>query len=207
MDVFIAISHRKNVQTYKNKIMEEDVLRRVLEAGRIAPSAGNRQDWKFIAVKDHETRRKLAIAAKGQMSLEQAPIVIVGCAVEPTYIMMCGQSAGILDVTIEFSFMMLEATEQGLGTCWIGAFDEAAVKKILNVPDQVRVVAMTPLGHPDETPAGRPRKSFEEVFCENKFRPRGIYFYKYDGENQTFLIFKYLKYNNTIKYISQLMLT
>jgi nitroreductase len=171
MDVFTAISHRKSVRAYKNKTVEDDVLRRILDAGRIAPSAGNRQDWKFVVVRDQETRRKLALAAKGQMFLEQAPVVIVGCAIEPTYVMMCGQSAGILDVSIAFSFMLLEATEQGLGTCWIGAFDEAAVKKILNVPDQMRVVAMTPLGYPDEVPAGRPRKSFEEVFCMDKFHP------------------------------------
>lgn len=171
MDVFKAISQRKSVRKYTDRPVDEDVLRRVLEAGRIAPSAGNRQDWMFVVVRDHETRRKLAIAAKGQMFIEQAPLVIVGCAIEPTYVMMCGQPAGILDVSIAFSFMMLAATEQGLGTCWIGAFDEAAVKKILNVPDPVRVVAMTPLGYPGEEPAGRPRKGFEEVFCQDKFRP------------------------------------
>ena len=146
------------------------MLRRVLEAGRIAPSAGNRQDWKFVVVRDQETRHKLAIAARGQMFLEQAPVVIVGCAVEPTYVMMCGQPAGILDVSIAFSFMMLEATEQGLGTCWLGAFDEASVKKILDVPDTVRVVAMTPLGYRDETPAGRPRKGIDEICCNDKFK-------------------------------------
>jgi nitroreductase len=171
MDVFTAIGQRKSVRKYSDRAVDEDVLRRVLEAGRIAPSAGNRQDWKFIVVKDHETRRKLAVAARGQMFLEQAPVVIVGCAIEPTYVMMCGQPAGILDVSIAFSFMMLEATEQNLGTCWIGAFDETTVKKILDVPDPVRVVAMTPLGYPDEAPAGRPRKSYEEVFCQDKFRP------------------------------------
>jgi nitroreductase len=169
MDVFTAISQRKSVRKYKDKAVDDEVLRRVLEAGRIAPSAGNRQDWKFIVVRDNETRHKLAIAARGQMFLAQAPLAIVGCAIEPTYVMMCGQSAGILDVSIAFSFMMLEATEQGLGTCWLGAFDEGAVKKILGVPDAMRVVAMTPLGYPDETPAGRPRKSMDEVFCYDRF--------------------------------------
>lgn len=169
MDVFMAISQRKSIRKYKGTAVEEDKLRRVLEAGRIAPSAGNRQDWKFVVVRDRETRRKLAIAAKGQMFLEQAPVVIVGCAVEPTYVMMCGQPAGIIDVSIAFSFMMLQATGMGLGTCWIGAFDEAAVKKILGIPDPVRVVAMTPLGYPDEAPAGRPRKGFDEVVCLDKY--------------------------------------
>jgi nitroreductase len=169
MDVFTAISQRKSVRKYKDKPVDEATLRQVLEAGRIAPSAGNRQDWKFIVVRDQETRRKLAIAAKGQMFLEQAPVAIVGCAIEPTYVMMCGQSAGILDVSIAFSFMMLEATELGLGTCWLGAFDENAVRKILEVPDHVRIVAMTPLGYPDEVPAGRPRKGMDEIVCHDKF--------------------------------------
>jgi nitroreductase len=170
MDVFTAIVERKSVRKYKDKAIDEAALARVLEAGRIAPSAGNRQDWKFVVVRDQETRLKLAVAAKGQMFLGQAPVVIVGCAVEPTYVMMCGQPAGIIDVSIAFSFMMLEATELGLGTCWIGAFDEGAVKNILGVPDQVRVVAMTPLGYPDEVPEGRPRKSMEDVVCFDRYQ-------------------------------------
>jgi nitroreductase len=79
-------------------------------------------------------------------------------------------SAGIIDVSIAFSFMMLQATELGLGTCWLGAFDENAARKILGVPDHVRIVAMTPLGYPDEVPAGRPRKSLDEVMCRDRYR-------------------------------------
>jgi nitroreductase len=170
MDVFTAISQRKSVRAYKDRKIDEDTLSRVLDAGRLAPSAGNRQDWKFIVVADAETRKKLAVAARGQMFLQQAPVVIVGCAIAPDYVMMCGQSASIIDVTIAFSFMMLQATELGLGTCWLGAFDENGVRKILGVPDHVRVVAMTPLGYPDETPAGRPRKSMGEVVCRDRYR-------------------------------------
>ena len=171
MDVYTAISQRKSIRAYKDRKIDEDTLRRVLEAGRIAPSAGNRQDWKFIVVTDEETRKKLAMAARGQMFLHQAPAVIVGCAIAPEYIMMCGQSAGIIDVSIAFSFMMLQATEMGLGTCWLGAFDEGEVRKILGVPDHVRVVAMTPLGYPDEVPAGRPRKSMDDVICRDRYHP------------------------------------
>lgn len=169
MDVFTAISQRKSVRAYQDRMIDEDTLRRVLEAGRIAPSAGNRQDWKFIVVTDAETRKKLGVAARGQLFVSPAPVIIAGCAIAPEYVMMCGQSAGIIDVSIAFSFMMLQATELGLGTCWLGAFDETAVKKILGVPDHVRVVAMTPLGYPDEAPAGRPRKSMEEVVCHDRY--------------------------------------
>jgi nitroreductase len=169
MDVFTAISQRKSIRAYNDRKIDEDTLRRVLEAGRIAPSAGNRQDWKFIVVTDGETRKKLAMAARGQMFLIQAPVVIAGCAIAPEYVMMCGQSAGIIDVSIAFSFMMLQATELGLGTCWLGAFDEGEVKKILGVPDHARVVAMTPLGYPGEMPAGRGRKSLEEIVCLDRY--------------------------------------
>ncbi|MGA9139446.1 MAG: nitroreductase family protein [Methanocella sp.] len=170
MDVFTAISQRKSIRAYQDRKIDEATLSRVLEAGRIAPSAGNRQDWKFIVVTDGETRKKLAMAARGQMFLSQAPVVIAGCAIAPEYVMACGQSAGIIDVSIAFSFMMLQATELGLGTCWLGAFNESEVREILGVPDHVRVVAMTPLGYPDEVPAGRPRKSLEEVVCRDRYQ-------------------------------------
>ena len=170
MDVGTAIRQRKSVRAYQDRPIDEDTLRRVLEAGRTAPSAGNRQDWKFVVVTDAETKKKLAVAAKGQMFISQAPVIIAGCAIAPDYVMMCGQSAGIIDVSIAFSFMMLQATELGLGTCWLGAFDEFAVKNILGIPDHVRVVAMTPLGYPAEAPAGRPRKRMEEVVCRNGYQ-------------------------------------
>ena len=154
MDVFDAISQRRSIRAYKDTPIEEEKLRRVFEAGRLAPSAKNRQDWKFIVVRDPETRKKLAAAARGQQYLAQAPVALVACGTETTYVMPCGQPAYTVDVSIALSFMVLEATEQGLGTCWLGAFDEGEVKKILGVPEGVRVVAMTPLGYPAEGVGG-----------------------------------------------------
>ena len=154
MDVFTAISQRKSIRAYLDKEVEEEKLQKVLEAGRMAPSAKNRQEWRFIVVKDGETKQKLAKACYGQKYVEKASAVIVGCAVSPDYVMPCGQLAYTVDVSIAFSFMMLEAWELGLGTCWLGAFLEDQVKEILNVPDAMRVVVVMPLGYPAEGTAG-----------------------------------------------------
>lgn len=154
MDVLETISKRKSVRAYADKDIEKEKLLKVLEAGRLSPSAKNRQEWRFIVVKDRETRRKLVSACMGQRFIEQAPVTLVGCAVGTDYYMPCGQLAYTVDVSIAFSFMMLEAAELGLGTCWLGAFHEDEVKEILNIPDAMRVVVVMPLGYPAESLGG-----------------------------------------------------
>ena len=143
--------------------MEAEKLLKVLEAGRLAPSARNLQDWKFIIVKDQEKRQRLSTAAMGQPSVAQAPVVIAACGTETEYIMPCGQYTYPIDVAISVDHMSLEAIDQGLGTCWIGAFDEDRIKKILGVPEKIRVVIMLTLGYPAESPSARPRKKLEEI--------------------------------------------
>lgn len=169
MDVMSAIKGRRSVRNYSSKEIENDKLKKVLEAARLAPSASNNQGWKFIVIRDEEIREKLTEAAGGQKFVGQAPIVIVACGTDPERIMKCGQHRYTVDLSIAVSYMMLEAYEQGLGTCWIGHFDEGEVKKILDIPDKVRVVAMTPLGYPAESPASRPRKSLDEIVCYEKY--------------------------------------
>lgn len=165
MDVFEAINNRRSIRKYKENQVEDEKLDKILETARISPSAANRQEWKFIVVKDSETRKKLVNAAKGQKFVAQAPITIVACSTESERIMPCGQHAYTVDLSIAVSFMILEATELGLGTCWLGAYDEDAVKKILNIPDEIRVPAMFTLGYADENPGQRPRKDLEEISC------------------------------------------
>ena len=169
MDVFTAISKRSSVRAYKTTDVEEDKLKKVLEAARLSPSASNRQDWKFIIVRNEETKKKLAKAAFGQSFIGEAPIVIVVCGTEPKTFMACGQPAYTVDVSIACAFMILQAYELGLGTCWIGAFDEDEVKKILNIPKEVRVVAMTPLGYPNQPPSQKFRKSLDQIVCFEKY--------------------------------------
>ncbi len=165
MDVFTAISQRSSVRAYKETDVKEDNLKKILEAARLSPSASNRQEWKFIVVKNKETKKKLANAAFGQSFIGEAPIVIVACATESKSIMACGQPAYTVDVSIACTFIILQAQELGLGTCWIGAFDENEVKKVLKIPQQIRVVAMTPLGYPNQPPSQKSRKNLDQIVC------------------------------------------
>ena len=169
MDVFTAISQRSSVRAYKDTAVEEDKLKKILEAARLSPSSSNRQEWKFIVVRNKETKNKLAKAAFGQSFIGEAPVVIVACGTETKSIMGCGQPTHTVDVSIACAYMILQAYELGLGTCWIGAFKEEEVKKILKIPGHVRVVAMTPLGYPDQLPSQKLRKGFDQIVCFEKY--------------------------------------
>ena len=134
MNILEAIKKRKSVRNFLDKPIEEEKLKIVMEAARIAPSAKNRQEWRFIIVKDTEVRKKLAEAAKGQKFVGEAPVVIVAYALDDGYVMTCGQLSYPIDVAIALDHISLAAVEVGLGTCWIGAFYEDKVKEILGIP-------------------------------------------------------------------------
>ena len=150
MNVIDAIKKRKSVREYSERPIEEEKLRAVLEAGRLAPSASNRQESRFIIVRDEATRKKLAAAANGQTFVGEAPALIVACAESTDRVMMCGQPSYPIDVAIALDHITLAAVELGLGTCWIGAFKEDQVKHILNIPQSVRVVELMPIGYPKD---------------------------------------------------------
>lgn len=163
MDVYEAIRKRRSIRAYQDKPVPEDVLKRVLEAARLAPSATNRQLWRFIAVRDAGKRKALATAANNQEFLGQAAVALAFCATEDEHVMACGQKASTVDVSIALSYVTLAAVAEGLGTCWLGAFKEDEVKKVLGIPANARVIALSPLGYPAENPAARKRKDFAEV--------------------------------------------
>ena len=164
MNVMEAIRKRKSVRKYLNKKVEEDKLFAVLEAGRLAPSASNRQEWRFIIVRDQVSKKKLAEAANNQSFIAEASIVIAACAETDEHVMSCGQACYPIDVAIALDHITLAAVELGLGTCWIGAFDEKKVKQILEIPSEVRVVALMPLGYPyDSSTASKNRLSLNEI--------------------------------------------
>ncbi|MDO5835673.1 MAG: nitroreductase family protein [Methanobacterium sp.] len=169
MDVFEAIVERKSIRKYKKSDVEDEKLDKILESARIAPSAANRQEWKFLVVKNQETRDKLVEAANDQKFVAQAPITIVACSTESERVMPCGQHAYTVDLSIAVSFMILEATELGLGTCWLGAYDEDKVKDILSIPKDIRVPAMFTLGYADETPVTRSRRDLDQIVCHEKY--------------------------------------
>ncbi|GFN36278.1 nitroreductase family protein [Tepidimicrobium xylanilyticum] len=168
MNVLTAIKGRRSIRKYKDKPVEEEKLLRVLEAARLSPSARNGQDWKFIVVRDLEIRKKLTEAI-GQPFVGEAPIIIVSCGTNPEAIMRGGQPRYTVDLSIATAYMILEACEQGLGTCWLGSYDEDKVKEVLGIPKEIRVVAITPLGYPDESPDPKPRKELDEIISYDKY--------------------------------------
>jgi nitroreductase len=153
MDVMNAIKTRKSVRAYLARPVEDEKLNAVLEAARLAPSASNRQEWRFVVVREPESRRKLAAAAAGQAFVGEAPVLIVACAETDGHVMRCGQQSYPIDVAIALDHMTLAAVELGMGSCWIGAFDEQKVKEILHIPDGIRVVELMPLGYPSDPAA------------------------------------------------------
>ena len=169
MDVNEVIRVRRSIRKYKVKRIEEEKLFRVLEAGRLSPSAANRQPWHFIMITDPEIRGMMK-EAYGRSWFYEAPVIIVVC-VDPNIAgVRDGENFWKVDGAIAMQSMILQATEEGLGTCWIGAFHEAVVRKILEIPSHIRVLAMTPLGYPDEVKEKvTKRKKMEEILHKNKW--------------------------------------
>lgn len=163
MTVMQAIEARRSIRHYTQQPVSDEELLAVLEAGRLAPSARNAQTWQFTAVRDKALLEKLSDDCNGQKMVAEAPAALVLWS-HGERMMGCGQSAATVDCSIALSFMLLRATELGLGSCWLGAFDADAVKRTLVLPEDAIVVAVSPLGHPAEQPGPRPRKAPSEVF-------------------------------------------
>jgi nitroreductase len=200
MDVIEAIRKRRSIRSYKAEPIPGEVLDRLLEAIRLAPSGGNRQPYRFIVVRDAEMKARIAAACrwhpgrpKGQDFITEAPIVIVACGSEgeaisrfyrdgDVYLAM-GRDvpAGIdrgpashhnlmdMDIAIALDHLTLAAAAEGLGTCWVAALDEREMKSLLSVPEDMRVLAVMPLGYTDSWPAPRPRKPLNEIICYEKY--------------------------------------
>ncbi len=171
MKVLDVIQKRRSIRKYKEDPIPEEAFRRVLEAARLAPSGSNIQPWKFIIVKDKALKEKLAQASAGQFFMAEAPVIIVGCGFPDNCYAHMGRymKSWSVDVTIALEHLILQAQEEGLGTCWIGSFEEEEVKAILNIPENVKVLALTPLGYPDEIPRFRRRKSLDEIISYHRF--------------------------------------
>lgn len=170
MDVFQAIATRKSVRAYLGRTVDEEVLRRVMEAARLAPSARNAQEWRFIAVRDPGMRQRIAVDAARQPFIAEAPLLLVCCAETDGRIMRCGQPAYPIDVAIAMDHISLAAAAEGLGTCWIGSFDEEEVKRALGIPKDVRVVQLMPLGYPlDPRAAAKKRLALDSILRHERW--------------------------------------
>ena len=173
MDLFEAIRHRRSIRAYTRQNVSEEEVEKLIDAARWAPSAGNIQPWEFIIIRDAKIKQKLTTAALDQTFIEEAPIVIVVCADEVRSNEGYGNRGATLyclqDTAAAIQNISLAAHALGLGTCWVGAFREELVKKALNVPMNVRPVAIIPVGHAAEKPIARSKRPFREIVHYDTF--------------------------------------
>ncbi len=163
-----AISARRSVRQFKSDDVGEEVVKKIILAGIAAPSAGNGQSWHFFVVRDEKARHALAVDAGHQHFIHQAPVVIVVCAdldrAERNYGSRGREVYALQETAAAVENMLLTIASEGLGSCWIGAFDEKKASEILKLPKNIRPLAMLPVGVPNEPPKKTtPRRKFEEV--------------------------------------------
>lgn len=164
MDLFETVEKRRSIRKFKPNPIPDKNLKKILEAGRLAPSGGNRQPWSFIVVRKPETKKKLAAVANLQRFIADADTVLIALG-DPAV----SKSLYKQDPMIAIEHMVLASTALGYGTCWIGAFNENDVKEIAKVPENMTVIALLPIGIPDENPPPKPRRAFKEVFFKEAY--------------------------------------
>jgi nitroreductase len=187
MDLIEAIKNRRSIRQYKSDPIPNILIDGVLDAARLAPSWGNSQCWQFVVVKDPEIKEGLANTLfaitdrpnRTAESIKKAPVAIVVCAeigrtghkyVEPKEPATDkGEYWYMFDAALAMENMVLAAHAAGLGTVIVGAFDARKAASLLAVPPDVAVVAMTPLGYPDESPPARPRKPLSDIMRIDRF--------------------------------------
>ena len=148
MEYMDLVKKRRSIRKYKSNPVSDEDLKTMLEAARLAPSWGNRQCWQYIIVRDQSIKMKLAEA--GGKWIAKAPVIIVACMDPKASGYKPNMDYFMLDIGISFEHLILAATNLGLGTCWIGGFDKEIARQALGVPNEIRVVAYTPVGYPDE---------------------------------------------------------
>jgi len=173
LDVLEAIKTRRSIRAFTGENVSEEIVNKILDAARWAPSAGNLQPWEFVVVRDPKVKRGLATAALHQMFIAEAPVVIVVCANENRSAWGYGSRGSTLyclqDTAAATENILLTAHSLGLGTCWVGAFNEEAARRVLDIPLGVRPVAIIPLGYPAEKPSPTPRRGFNEILHYEKY--------------------------------------
>ncbi len=173
MDIFDAIKGRRSVRAFKRDTIKNDDLKKILEAARWAPSAGNRQPLEVIVVRDEATKQRLAQAARGQDFIIDAPVVLVICANMARASSRYGERGAdlycIQDTAAAAQNIHLAAYALGYATCWIGAFDEGEAVEVVDAPSGVRPVAIIPIGKPAEKPSAPKRIPLSKIVHEEKF--------------------------------------
>ena len=209
MDVSEAIKMRRSIRKFKPDPIPDEKIKLLLESARLAPSGTNTQPWRFIVVKDDNTKTKLQKAAHNQRHVKRAPVIIVCCAdlkafkefpVRVDELIASGalpertrdvfipylkkgldtvtkdalMVAAAANLAIAVEHIVLQAVEIGLGTCWVRWYEDEKVKEILDMPEHVEVMALLPVGIPDEDPSPRPRLSLDKIVFSEKYGEKYI---------------------------------
>ena len=169
MTILDAIRRRYSCRAYQEKSIEQDKLDCILEAARLAPSARNTQDWRFVVVTDRDTKRQVAGTTNRPEVFEKAGVIIAACS-NSDEVMRCGQAIGPIDVAIALEHICLQAADLGLGTCWIGSFDADKVRQILGIPDDIIIVELMAIGYPADSKPGTKREPIEKIICYDSWK-------------------------------------
>ena len=164
MEFFELVEKRRSIRKFKERVVEDYKIMKILEASKSAPSAGNLQAYRIYVIKDKKLKNKVAEACYNQTFVSEAPVVLIFFAnpeESSAYYGERGKFYSIQDATIAATFAMLAAHDLGLGTCWVGAFDNDQLKSVMHT--SLEPVAVLPIGYPGESPPKRKRKKIEEI--------------------------------------------
>lgn len=160
MDFTEVVKSRRDIRKYRNQPVPEEKLEKLYEALRLAPSGNNHQPYKFVFIRDSKLKKQLVEEACHQESFKDAAVIMVACC----------EKGREFDTAIAVDHMTLAATNEGLATCWVGWCERDKIKKMLNIPANMEVPIIVPIGYADESPAARPRKSLSELICVDTYK-------------------------------------
>ena len=169
MTLLDTIRKRYSCRAYQERPIEKEKLDILFEAARLAPSAKNEQDWRFVVVTDKETKRQVTETTNRPDVFEKAGVIIAACS-NSDYVMRCGQAIGPIDIAIALEHIALQATELGLATCWIGSFYTEKVRTILGIPDDIAIIELMTVGYPADSPKQPSREPIEKIVCYDKWQ-------------------------------------
>ncbi len=163
MALLPVIAERRSCLRFDGRAVDSAKLDQIIEAGRLAPSAKNRQEWRFIVIRKADLRERIAAAAFREQNVGTAPVVIAACTTNIDYLMPNGQYSHPIDLAVAATFMAIQAEAEGLQSCFITTFDEQEVKDLLSVPHRMRVVLLLVLGYAAEATPRQPRKPLQQI--------------------------------------------
>jgi nitroreductase len=167
MELLDEIKNRVSASKFKKNPIKKDIIERILEAGQVAPSAKNRQPWRFVVITDEKLKEKIKEFSYGQEHVGDAPVIVAACSTNIEYTMPNGQAAYPIDISFAVSFMTLQAQHEGLGSCVVTMFNENPLKEILSIPYPMRIVMLLLLGYSDDKLIIRDRKQIKQISSFN----------------------------------------